>query len=887
MSGRDDRVTPIDASALPKQYDASEAERRWRERWEEWDVHRSTALEREGPRFAVDSPPPTASGALHVGHVFSYTHQDLVVRYRRMKGDAVFYPMGWDDNGLPTERRVQNVFHVRPDPYHAYEADLKLERVEASGRKAKDLGEPRTISRRNFVELCHVITAEDEVAFKDLFRRLGLSVDWREEYATIDDRSRAVAQRSFLDLLEKGHIYQVEAPTMWDVDFGTAVAQAEVEDRPRQGAFHDIEFGTEAGGSFVISTTRPELLPACVGVAAHPDDERYQPLFGKRAITPIYGVPVPIFPTPMADPEKGTGILMVCTFGDQTDVVWWRDHELPLRQIVGRDGRIQERRFGAAGWESRDPERANRAYAELQGKRVNQARRIVVEQLRDPAHSASGGGAPLQGEPRAVEHAVRFYEKGDSPLEIVTSRQWFVRLMDKKEQLVDFGRRIHWHPAHMGKRYENWTRNLQLDWAISRQRHFGVSFPLWYRLDGEGGEIWDGPILAPLASLPVDPMSQPPPGFEESRRGQPGGFQGEPDVFDTWFTSSMTPQIAAHWGSGDERRLQRLLPMDVRPQSHEIIRTWAFYTIAKSMLHHGEVPWHDVVISGWILDPERKKMSKSRGNALTPVGLLDDFGADPVRYWAARARLGADTAFDEKMFKIGRRLVTKLYNAGRFVLTQEGPRGPLSAELDRAFAAELRALVERATAAFEEFEYSKALEETESFFWGHFTDNYLELVKRRARAEDDDPGRASALAGLRLGLSVLLRLFAPVLPTITEEVWSWAFAEESGHRSIHLAAWPGAADFGGLAAPGNAESFAVAAEAIAAVRRARTGAALGMGRPLKRCRLKASAADLEALGRVQADVVAAANAPALETAVEEPAAEAPRFSAEIEAAPAD
>ena len=885
MSEREDWIQPLDTAKLPQRFDANEAEARWRKRWEEWGLYGYDAGRRRDETFVVDTPPPTASGSLHVGHVFSYTHQDLIARQRRMRGDAVFYPMGWDDNGLPTERRVQNVFHVRADPYLPYEPGLKLERVDPK-KRARDLGEPRVISRRNFIELCHLITAEDEVAFKDLFWRLGLSVDWREEYATIDDRSRAVAQSSFLDLFAKGHVYQVDAPTMWDVDFSTAVAQAEVEDRQRPGAYHDIEFAIEGGGSFVISTTRPELLAACVGVTAHPDDERYKALFGKRAITPLYGVPVRIFPSTEADPEKGTGILMVCTFGDQTDVAWWREQGLPLRQVIGRDGRLVERRFGTEGWESRDAERANRCYAELIGKRVNQARRVVVEQLRDPASSATGNGAPLQAEPRPIEHAVRFYEKGESPLEFLTSRQWFVRLMDKKDALLELGRHIQWHPAHMGKRYENWTQNLQMDWAISRQRHFGVPFPVWYRLDGQGQPIYETPIVATADVLPVDPMSHTPAGFDESQRGKPGGFQGEPDVFDTWFTSSMTPQIAARWGLGDGGKASQLLPMDVRPQSHEIIRTWAFYTIAKSMLHHGDLPWRHVVISGWILDPDRKKMSKSRGNVVTPVGLLDDFGADAVRYWAARARLGADTTFDDKMFAIGKRLVTKLFNAGKFVLAQEGPRGAVAKELDRAFVAELRDLVRRATAAFDEFEYSKALEDAEAFFWSHFTDNYLELVKQRARSDGDQAGRASAIATLRLGLSVLLRLFAPFLPTIAEEVWSWAFAAETGWRSVHVAAWPSVDELAHVPEPAQRDSFAVAAAAIGAVRRERTLAKLGMGRPLAKATLIGSAADLALVRSVAEDVCAAANVPALDVDERAAIADDPgeRFSATIERA---
>ncbi|MDA1256253.1 MAG: valine--tRNA ligase [Chloroflexi bacterium] len=873
-------VKPIDVSALPNRFEPEEAEPRWRAHWDELGIHRYDPSRPREETFVVDTPPPTASGSLHVGHVFSYTHQDLIVRYQRMRGRNIFYPMGWDDNGLPTERRVQNVFNVRSDPYMPFDPDLAVDRVDPK-TKPRDLPRPTVISRRNFIDLCHIVTAEDEVAFKGLWEMLGLSVDWNEEYATIDHRSRAMAQRSFLDLYEKGHIYQVEAPTMWDVDFATAVAQAEVEDRERDGAFHDIEFATEEGGSFVISTTRPELLAACVGIAAHPDDERYKGLFGKLAISPIYRVPVPIFPTELADPEKGTGVLMVCTFGDQTDVQWWREEGLALRQVLGRDGLIVDRRYGDEGWESNDPELANVNYAEIVGKRVNQARRIVVEQLRDPANSAmAGGDAPLQGEPRPIKHAVRFFEKGDSPLEYLTSRQWFVRLMDKKDELIRMGRQIKWHPAHMGKRYENWTENLQLDWAISRQRYFGVQFPVWYRLDDQGNPIYESLIVATPEMLPMDPMSDTAPGFAESQRGQPGGFAGEPDVFDTWFTSSLTPQIGARWGE-DGDKMDRLFPMDVRPQAHDIIRTWAFYTIAKSLLHHGDVPWRNVVLSGWILDPDRKKMSKSRGNVVTPTGMLEEYGADAVRYWAGSARLGADTAFDEQVFKVGKRLVTKIYNAGKFVLSQEGPEGEITNELDRAFIAELAVLVDRTTRAFDEFEYSRALEETETFFWSAFTDNYLELVKRRSRSEEDPEGRASAIATLRTGLNVLMRLFAPFVPTITDEVWSWAFAGETGHRSIHVADWPSSAEFATVPAPADAGSFALACDAITAVRKAKTDEGLGMGRPLTSLALSGTAEDLSALARVINDVRDSANAS--DIGVTEGDAGGERFAARIEA----
>ena len=875
-------MPPLTPDALPKIFDHTAAEAHWREQWKRWGLHDYDSSLPRSETFVVDTPPPTVSGSLHIGHVFSYTHQDLIVRYRRMRGDNIFYPMGWDDNGLPTERRVQNIYNVRADPYVPYRPDLVLSPVP-DNIKAKDLPEPAIISRRNFIDLCHSVTASDEQVFKDLFTRLGLSVDWREEYATISHRSRRVAQRSFLDLHRHGHIGQLEAPAMWDVDFQTAVAQAEVEDRECPGAYHDIEFAVEGGGTFMISTTRPELLAACVGVAAHPEDARYKPLFGKRAITPVFKVPVPIFATTLADPEKGTGILMVCTFGDQTDVVWWREHHLALRQILGRDGRLTAQTFGTPGWESLDPAAANRNYGPLIGKRVNAARRLVVEQLRDPQNAASGPAPALRNEPRAIQHSVRFYEKGDSPLEYVSSRQWFVRLLDKKDRLIEFGRRIQWRPEYGRKRYENWTANLQLDWCISRQRYFGVPIPVWYPLDASANPRYDAPLLPEDNLLPIDPMSDVPPGFAEAQRNQPGGFAGEPDVFDTWFTSSLTPQLAARWGESDDA-MSRLFPMDVRPQSHEIIRTWAFYTIAKAMLHQNDIPWRNVILSGWILDPDRKKMSKSRGNVITPMHLLDEYGADAVRYWAGRARLGADTAFDEQVLKVGKRLVTKIYNAGKFVLSQPGePRehGEIRDELDRSFVTALRSLVDQATSSFDDYEFSRALEESEQFFWSAFTDNYLELVKQRARSEAPSAGRGSAVATLRLALSVLLRLFAPFVPTITEEVWSWAFAEETGTQSIHKSRWPSVAELSDIAAPENAASFALACDAIAAVRKAKAEAGAGAGRAVADLKLWGASQDIVALKLVLSDVIHAANSPGA-TLNAGSVPEGTRFRAEIE-----
>jgi valyl-tRNA synthetase len=849
-------IITIDPSTLSSHFDPKAAEESWEGRWREWGIHRFDEQD-EGPSYVVDTPPPTVSGSLHVGHVFSYTQTDVLARHQRMRGRNVFYPMGWDDNGLPTERRVQNYYHVRCEAHAPYEPGLHVAMADDAARKHP----PRRVSRANFIELCLALTAEDERAFKDLWQRLGLSVDWALEYSTISEASRRAAQWSFLDLHRKGQVYQVEAPTLWDVDFRTAVAQAEVEDRPQKGSFHHVRFGVEGGGSFVIATTRPELLPACVGVAAHPADERYRPLFGRRAVTPLFRVPVPIFPSELVDREKGTGILMVCTFGDATDVQWWREEGLALRQVVGRDGHLAAVEFGGDAFPSLDAGKANEAYARLAGKTVKEAQKAVVELLRDPGGCPSGEGlAPLVADPQPIEHPVKFFEKGDRPLEFITTRQWFVKILEHKQALVEAGERVAWHPDFMRLRFRNWTENLNLDWCISRQRYFGVPFPLWYRVGPDGTVDFASPILADETSLPVDPMTAVPPGYTEAQRDRPGGFAAEADVFDTWFTSSLTPQIATGWTLAPERH-RRLFPMDLRPQSHEIIRTWAFYTIAKAWLHEGEVPWRNVAISGWVLDPDRKKMSKSKGNVVTPMHLIDQYGADAVRYWSLAARLGTDTAFDEKVFAVGRRLVMKVWNAAKYALSQEAAEGPVAHPLDLSFLARLRETVEKATAAFDALDYAGALDAVERFFWSGYTDNYLELVKARARSEQDPEGRSSAVAAVQQGLSVILRLFAPYLPYVTEEAWSWGFASTTGARSIHRAPWPSSADFAGVPAGADAgAAFDAACAFLDAVRKAKSAAGATVGRQLATLRVVTSPRTHALLAPCLADLAGAARA---------------------------
>jgi valyl-tRNA synthetase len=826
------------AAAVPDKPALDGLEAVWSVRWEADQVYR---FDRSAPRdsvYAIDTPPPTVSGSLHVGHVFSYTHTDIVARYQRMNGKAVFYPIGWDDNGLPTERRVQNVHGVRCDPSVPY--DPSFVPPEKSGKTELP------VSRRNFIELCEQLTVIDERAFEDLWRHVGLSVDWSLLYTTIGYDSRRVSQRAFLHNLARGEAYRAEAPTLWDVSFQTAVAQAELEDRDYAGAFYRISFHAAAldntaldntGGSPVwIETTRPELLPACVALVAHPDDARYQWLFGRTVSTPVFGVEVPVYAHPLAEPDKGSGIAMVCTFGDLTDVTWWRELDLPTRAIIGRNGRLLA-----------DPPAGVPAspYDELAGKTVFSARQRMVELLRE--------SGDLDGEPRPVTRPVKFYERGDKPLEIVTSGQWYIRNGGRdsriRSELLDRGRELNWHPAHMRVRYENWVAGLAGDWLISRQRFFGVPFPVWYPLDSAGEPVYGAPILPSEDALPVDPASDPAPGFDEVQRGVPGGFTGDPDIMDTWATSSLTPQIAGRWGT-DPDLFARVFPMDLRSQSHEIIRTWLFATVTRSHFEFGELPWSDAAISGWILDPDRKKRSKSKGKAVVPTDLLEQYGSDAVRYWAAHGRYGVDTAFDLGQFKVGRRLAIKILNASKFVLSLPGPTGRVTSPVDSSLLATLSDLVTEASASLDAYDHAGALEAVERFFW-MFCDDYLELVKARAYEESGEGG-ASARSGLRLALDVLLRLFAPFLPFVTEEVWSWW---QEG--SVHRAPWPPAGPMRG-ARTGDPAVLATAAAVLGQVRKAKSAAKLSMRAEATRvvvrgpdeAAVRASESDLRSAGNI-------------------------------------
>ena len=879
-------LDPSRPATLPERPSVDGLEEKWAQVWKDRDVYRfdrDAALAADRSQiFAVDTPPPTASGSLHLGHVFGYTQADCLARYHRMTGKHVFYPIGWDDNGLPTERRVQNYYGVRGDATLPYDPGFTPPQKGGEGRSTR-AADQQPVGRANFIELCEELTVLDEKTFEDTFRRLGLALDWNVQYRTIDDRSRAVAQQAFLRNLARGEAYQAEAPGLWDITFQTAVAQAELEARDYPGAYHRVAFHRDGAEPVHIETTRPELICSVVALIAHPDDERYAELFGTTVTSPLFGVEVPVLAHPLAEMDKGSGILMCCTFGDMTDVQWWRELSLPTRSVITRNGRFQSE---TPAWVAGGP--GETLYAEqLAGRTTHSAREATVAALRE--------SGDLDGEPTKTQRKANFFEKGDKPLEIVTSRQWFIRNGGKDDeiraQLLARGDELDFHPPFMRARYRNWVEGLNGDWLVSRQRFFGVQVPVWYAVDEHGETDYDTVLVPAEDRLPVDPMSDVPEGYTEDQRDQPGGFTGDPDILDTWATSSLSPQIAAGWPvsgrpdgelGNDSELFAKIFPFDMRPQGHDIIRTWLFATVVRAHFEHDSLPWSDAYINGWILDPDRKKMSKSKGNATTPMGMLEQHGTDAVRYWAAAARPGVDTIDDPGQIKVGRRLAIKLLNASKFALSfGELPAGDdadgtpadaaslVTEPVDRSMLAGLAAVVERATASYENFDYSTALDVTEAFFWS-FCDDYLELVKERAYGgpfsehgpvSDPTPQTLSARAALRLALSVQLRLLAPVLAFAAEEVWSWWHEEGS---SVHTQPWPQVAELAGAADGADAALLGTVGEALSGLRKAKSEAKVKMRTEISAAvvagpgdrieQVRAALDDLRAAGKVSGDI---------------------------------
>ncbi len=790
-------ILPPSSFILPPSsfsYHPQTQEARWQRFWEEQGIFHFS-LEDERPVYAIDTPPPTVSGDLHLGHCYSYSQTDFMARFWRMNGHNVYYPMGWDDNGLPTERLVEQRLGIKP----------------------------AQVGREAFIEAILNVTQEFEAQYEWIWRRLGLSVDWRHTYTTISPLARKISQYSFIDLYRKGLAYRAAAPSIWCPLCGTAIAQAEVDDLERETEFVTVAFRLADGAVLPIATTRPELLPACVAVFLNPGDERHRALVGQTAITPLFERAVPIQADAKADSEKGTGVVMCCTFGDTTDVEWWYRHNLPLISVIGRDGNLTE----LAG-----------PYA---GLSVAAARARIVADLADRGLLLDRQRAP---------QTVRVHERCDTPVEYIETQQWFIRILDHKAEFLQAGRDIAWHPAHMRARYEDWVQNLAWDWCISRQRYFGVPFPIWYCADC--GAV----ILADPADLPVNPLTQRP-----ARPCACGcaEFIPETDVMDTWATSSVSPQIAGEWLANDAL-FQRVFPMSLRPHAHEIIRTWTFYTIVKSLYHFGQLPWSNIAISGYGLAPAGGKVSKSRGRGpLDPVDVMERYSADAVRYWAASTRLGRDSVIDEDKIAAGQRFVTKLWNVARFARPflagyAPSPAAPALLPADRWILGRLQQTIRVATAAFMDYDHGAAKSEVESFFWEVLADNYLEMVKVRLYELDDGDGRKEAARyTLYHVLRTVIKLLAPIVPHITEEIYQLYFARPDGAASIHVSPWPAAAD----EPPDEADEMAGRALVGIAteVRRYKSENQLPLGAPLRSLRIGAARpALLAALREAELDI---------------------------------
>ena len=727
----------------------AELENKWQKIWSDLGIYKWDQTQPRDNVFSIDTPPPTVSGHLHMGHVFSYTQADFIARFQRMNGKSVFYPIGFDDNGLPTEKLVE----------------------KEHGVKAKDIG------RDNFIQLCAKTIIKAEESFRIVFKSLGISFDWSQEYQTISSRSRKISQMSFIDLYNKGKIVRKFGPHFWDSKDQTAISQAENIDKEQHGILNYIKiFTIDKQEEIVIATTRPEMLAACVAIFYHPEDDRYTTLRGKKALLPIYQREVPILTDSAVDLAKGTGLVMCCTFGDIQDVEWWRKHNLQTIECINLLGKMKNSGF-------------------LDNLKILDARDLIISRLKSE---------DILIKQIPIIQNIKCAERSGELLEIIPTNQWYVEILPYKKQLHTKNNQCNWYPKFMKTRLTNWIEGLNQDWCISRQRYFGVPFPVWYsKRKGEEGKV----ILANIDKLPVDPYIHLPEGY---RRDE---VEAEKDVMDTWATSALTPQLSSHainhQLSLDKERHQKLFPYDLRPQAHEIIRTWAFSTIVKSFFHQDSIPWKNLMISGWCLSENKQKMSKSQGKSITPEKVIKQYGADVVRYWASSSKLGMDITYDNQLFRIGQRLINKLWNAGRFVFSHiEDIQLPNSSiqnfikdghivyDLDKWILSRLYMVLKTSTELLEKYEYYDARIALENFFWKDFCDNYLELMKTRVYNENkhNSIGSISAKLTLYFVFECLLKLFSPFIPHITEELNSIIYRHQSSIINSKDT-WPKIKDF--------------------------------------------------------------------------------------------
>jgi len=780
---------------VDKNYDPKVSEPRWQKFWEDEGVY---WFNPDSTRevYSVDTPPPTVSGKMHLGHAFSYSQQDFIVRFKRMQGFSIFYPFGTDDNGIPTERLVEKMKNVRA----------------------------RDMNRADFVKLC-LKTLEEELRPKYIsdWKRIGMSCDWRIFYTTINEHCQKISQKSFLDLYKDGREYRKEAPTMWCPECQTGISQVECADKELQSSFNDIVFKVDAR-DLVIATTRPELLPACVAVFYHPSDSRYQSLEGKKARVPLFDMEVPILPDERADPEKGTGIVMCCTFGDQTDMEWQKAHNLPIREAIGVDGRLT----ALAG--------------KYQGLKIAAARKQIIEDLKN---------AGLLVSQKAITHAVNVHERCGTEIEYLKSKQWFIRYLDLKDEMVIWGEQLRWFPEHMRHRYDHWVKGLAWDWLISRQRYFGVPFPVWYC------KKCDEIILAREEDLPVDPLTSKPPVEKCSKCGC-SEFEPEKDVLDTWATSSLTPKLSVELYKGHPI-YKKLYPMSLRPQAHDIITFWLFNTVVKSRMHDRVNPWKDVVISGHAQDPHGKKMSKSKGNVIEPQEMIVKYSADALRFWAASSKLGEDLPFLEKELVTGQKYLNKLWNASKFVFMHLEDFNPKEKKpelqvIDQWLLAKLKKVVDTATESFEQYEYSHTKADTEKYFWLTFCDYYLEMIKHRLYKPEvyGNESRRAVQYTLYHSLLAILKLMAPIMPHITEEIYQECYRKTEKEKSIHNTIWPA---FGKEFEDEKAEASGdLAVELIALIRKAKSNASMPLSAEIEKAVLKVPEDKKELLEKVLEDV---------------------------------